>query len=209
MELVRTVKYEEELDPWFVREVAAQPGGEHIWDCLQCGTCSAICPVSIYMDRSPRKIIGLIRAGFRHEVLDSVSPWICTSCYSCTVECPAGIRITDIMYIVKRMAMQDGAYHRSIVPAIEEAFVAMVHRDGRLSEGRMGLKVATRSGLRNAFSLLPTAWKLMWRGRLRLLHRERMRDPTPLQRGLAELQRPSQGAAVREKPRAAARGATA
>lgn len=190
MELVRTVKYEEELDPEFAHEVAAQPGGEHIWDCLQCGTCSAICPVSIYMDRTPRKIIGLIRAGFRHEVLESISPWICTSCYSCTVECPAGIRITDIMYTVKRMAMMERTYNRFIVPAIEEAFVAMVYRDGRLSEGRMGLKVARRSGLRNALSLIPTAWKLMRRGRLRILHRERMRDPSPLRKGLAELQRP-------------------
>ncbi|HKZ48957.1 MAG TPA: 4Fe-4S dicluster domain-containing protein [Thermoplasmata archaeon] len=180
MEIHRQVKYEEELDPGFASAVAAEPGGEGIWDCLQCGTCSAICPVSVYMDRTPREIVGLVRAGFREEVLAAVSPWICTSCYACTVECPAGIRITDIMYIVKRMAMKEGIRHRFVIPAIEEAFVEMVRRHGRLTEGRMGIKVAWKSGLRNAASMVPVAWKLLRKDRLKILRAERMRDPASL-----------------------------
>lgn len=180
MSVVRTVKYEEELDPTFATRVASEPGGERIWDCIQCGTCSAICPVSIYMDRTPRRIIGLIRAGFTEEVLGSLSIWICTSCYACTVECPEKIRITDIMYVAKRMAMKESRYHRFVVPAVEEAFVRMVRRNGRLTEGRMGIKVVSKSGLRATLGMVPVAWKLWRKGRLRLLHIERMEDPGSL-----------------------------
>ncbi len=187
------VKYEERLDPAFADEVARQPGGERIWDCIQCGTCSAVCPVSVYMDLTPRRIIGMIRAGFRHEVLSAVSPWICTSCYACTVECPETIRITDIMYIVKRMAMRESEYHRFVVPAIEEAFIQMVCKNGRLTESRMGLKVARKSGLRYTAAMVPIAWRLMRKDRLRPLHVERMPDAESLRTALAGL-RGSRGA---------------
>ena len=188
MSIVRTVKYEEELDPTFATRVASEPGGERIWDCIQCGTCSAICPVSIYMDRTPRRIIGLIRAGFTEEVLGSLSIWICTSCYACTVECPEKIRITDIMYVAKRMAMKESRYHRFVVPAVEDAFVHMVRKNGRLTEGRMGIKVVSKSGLRAAMRMVPVAWKLMRKGRLRLLHVERMEDPGSLRVVLGALE---------------------
>ena len=190
MEVVRTVKYEEELDAGFANQVAAEPGGEAIWSCLQCGTCSAICPVSIYMDRTPRRIIGLIRGGFRDEVLGSLSIWICTSCYACTVECPEKIRITDIMYIAKRMAMKESSYHRFVVPAVEEAFVQMVRKNGRLTESRMGLKVVRKSGIRSAFAMVPIAWRLMRKHRMHFLAKERMEDPASLRTVLDALQRP-------------------
>ena len=188
LEVVRTVKYEEELDPSFANRVAAEPGGEAIWSCLQCGTCSAICPVSIYMDRTPRRIIGLIRGGFRDEVLGSLSIWICTSCYACTIECPEKIRITDIMYIVKRMAIRQSSYHRFVVPAVEEAFVKMVRRNGRLTESRMGVKVVRKSGLRSALRMLPIAWRLLRKHRMQLLGVERMEDPASLRVILDALQ---------------------
>jgi heterodisulfide reductase subunit C len=180
LDVVRTVKYEEELDSGFANQVALEPGGEAIWNCLQCGTCSAICPVSVYMDRTPRRIIGLIRGGFRDEVLGSLSIWICTSCYACTVECPEKIRITDIMYIAKRMAMKESSYHRFVVPAVEEAFVKMVRKNGRLTESRMGIQVVRKSGVRSALAMLPIAWKLNRKHRMRFLHVERMEDPASL-----------------------------
>ncbi len=180
MDVVRTVKYEEELDADFTSQVAAEPGGEAILDCLQCGTCSAICPVSVYMDKTPRRIIGLMRAGFRDEVLGSLSIWICTSCYACTVECPEKIRITDIMYIAKRMAMRESSYHRFVVPAVEEAFVKMVRKNGRLTESRMGITVVRKSGLRAGLAMLPIAWRLVRKHRMGLLGVERMDDPASL-----------------------------
>ncbi len=188
LQVVRTVKYEEELDAGFASQVASEPGGGAIWDCLQCGTCSAICPVSVYMDKTPRRIIGLIRGGFRDEVLGSLSIWICTSCYACTVECPEKIRITDIMYIAKRLAMKESRYQNFIVPAVEEAFVKMVRKNGRLTESRMGIKVVRKSGLRSGLSMFPIAWRLMRKHRMSFFHVERMENPGSLRAVLDALE---------------------
>ena len=54
--------------------------------CIQCGTCSATCPVAEFMDYSPREIIEMIRGNFKKEVLSSNTIWYCASCYHCTVK---------------------------------------------------------------------------------------------------------------------------
>ncbi|HZP02835.1 MAG TPA: 4Fe-4S dicluster domain-containing protein, partial [Terriglobia bacterium] len=82
------VKYEVERDPDFARWVTGVIGGERIRNCIQCGLCSASCPLSPYMDYTPRRLIHMAREGFKRDVLQSFTIWLCTSCYSCTVECP-------------------------------------------------------------------------------------------------------------------------
>jgi len=73
---------EEDRDPDFAKAVARTLGGEKLFECIQCGTCTGICPVSEYMDHTPRQIIGLARQGFRREVLSSRTIWLCASCYA-------------------------------------------------------------------------------------------------------------------------------
>src|ERR1700690_1813762 len=87
------IKYESELDRTFGERIARLAYGENLFGCIQCGTCSGTCPMSTYMDFTPRKIIAMVRAGFRDEVLSNHTVWICASCYSCTVECPKSIKI--------------------------------------------------------------------------------------------------------------------
>ena len=75
----RTIKYEAELDHQFAVDIAGKPGGEQLYSCIQCGTCSATCPLSIYMDYTPRRIVAMTRAGFKEEVLNSFTIWLCSS----------------------------------------------------------------------------------------------------------------------------------
>ena len=58
------------------------------------------------MDYGPREVIGAFRAGMIDKVVKSNTIWLCTSCYYCTVRCPAGIKITDLMYELKRLGMK-------------------------------------------------------------------------------------------------------
>jgi len=67
--------------------------GNPINACIQCGTCSGTCPVANYMDQTPRRLIGMINADFKDDVLDCNTYWFCASCYHCTVRCPADIDI--------------------------------------------------------------------------------------------------------------------
>lgn len=39
-----------------------------------------------------RKIISIIKNGFKEEALKSFTIWLCASCYTCQVHCPAKIK---------------------------------------------------------------------------------------------------------------------
>ncbi|MBX3751302.1 MAG: 4Fe-4S dicluster domain-containing protein [Opitutaceae bacterium] len=131
----RTIKYESDRNVGFGRDVMRVPGCEQLENCIQCGTCSGVCPLSIYMDHSPRQVMALTRADFRDEVLRSHTIWLCASCYACTVECPQQIRITDIMYELKQRAIDAGIYPRRFpIPVLAHEFTHMVRKHGRITE---------------------------------------------------------------------------
>lgn len=68
--------------------------GERIRTCLQCATCSGICPFGYLMEYPPGKMISMMRANLFDKVLDSESVWMCISCYACTEVCPKKIPLT-------------------------------------------------------------------------------------------------------------------
>ena len=151
----RQVKYESELDPSFPRDILSMPGGENLRNCIQCGTCSSACPLSIYMDYTPRRIIAMARAGFRDEVLKSFTIWLCASCYECWVECPKNIEITDIMYTLKRRAIKEKVYPRRFrIPVLSEEFLDFIMKRGRNNEIRLIIRMYMKT---NPFMLLKNA----------------------------------------------------
>jgi len=115
-EMRRTMKLQRETDPAWAQEVASRPGCEGLFSCLGCGTCSGTCPLSIYMDLGPRRVIALVREGFREDALTSQTIWLCASCYSCDVECPCQIRLTDLMGSLKREAVRREIFPRRFDP---------------------------------------------------------------------------------------------
>lgn len=116
----------------FLGQVDDIPGGEKLRKCIQCGTCTGSCPVAYAMDISPREVIARFRAGDIESILRSRTIWICASCYNCTVRCPSGIKITDLLYALKRLGF-DQHIHPSRFPVfvLSESFVKMVNKYGR------------------------------------------------------------------------------
>ncbi len=142
----QTIKYDAERDRDFPRQIMAHPGGEKLYGCIQCGTCSATCPVSIYMDHTPRQLMALTRAGFKKDVLSSVTIWLCASCYACTVDCPKEIKITDIMYALKREAIREGVYPKRFpIPVLAREFFKMVRSRGRITESELVIRLYLRT----------------------------------------------------------------
>jgi Fe-S oxidoreductase len=68
--------------------------GERIRTCLQCGTCSGMCPFGYLMDFPPGRMLAALRAGLFDRVLEAETVWMCVSCYACTEMCPAQIPLT-------------------------------------------------------------------------------------------------------------------
>ena len=111
----------EELDPSFGEEVASLPGGENIRKCFACGTCSAGCPVTqIDEDYNCRKIIRQVLFGMREEVLKSPVIWFCMLCYRCYARCPQGVNFTDVMKVLRHMAVRDGFAPANMLADSEE-----------------------------------------------------------------------------------------
>jgi len=167
--LWKRVKYESEVDLGFASEIASIPGGEKIFSCIQCGTCSGTCPVSQYMDYTPRRIVAMIRAGFKQEVLSSFTNWLCASCYSCSVECPRGVKITDVMYTLKRMAIQERVYPlRFPIPVLAREFYNSVMKCGRNNEIRLTLKLFLKTSPLQLLKQTFLGLRLLRQGRLKL-----------------------------------------
>lgn len=140
--LRRTIKYESDRVIGFGREVMAVPGCEGLRDCIQCGTCSGVCPLSIYMDYTPRQVMELVRYDFKREVLASKTIWLCASCYACTTECPRQIRITDILYELKQRAIKERTYPKGMpIPVLAQEFSRMVRANGRITELLLVMKL--------------------------------------------------------------------
>ena len=68
--------------------------GERVRTCLQCGTCSGVCPFGYLMEYPPGRMVATLRAGLFDQVLDTESVWMCVSCYACAQECPSKIPLT-------------------------------------------------------------------------------------------------------------------
>jgi quinone-modifying oxidoreductase subunit QmoC len=170
------VAYQSNLDPQFGSLIASTPGGENLKNCIQCGTCSGACPVSPYMDYTPREIIALTRAGFKDQVLNCFTIWLCASCYSCTVECPQGIKVTDIMYALKRKAIQEKTHPKHFpIPILAREFCRTVSESGRNSESWVAGAMYLKSNPFKHITKGLFAAKLWLAGRMRL-RRERIKN---------------------------------
>jgi quinone-modifying oxidoreductase, subunit QmoC len=184
-EMKRKMKFQREADPNWAQQVAERPGCEGLFSCLQCGTCSGTCPLSIYMDFAPRRIIALVREGFREDALTCQSIWLCASCYSCAVHCPRQIRITDVMYSLKREALQHNLYpYRFPTPVLAQEFYELVRARGRSSEFWLVLRMALRTDPFQLFDMARTGWRLLRTGRL-TVRREKIERVHELQSELA------------------------
>ncbi len=169
IKLTRTIKYESDRAKGFGREVMSVPGCEQLETCIQCGTCSGVCPLSIYMDHTPRQVMELTRSDFKAEVLQSTTIWLCASCYACTVECPKQIRITDIMYELKQRAIHEGIYPRRFpIPVLAQEFYKMSHRHGRVTENFLATLMFLKTNALAALGMWRLGLNLLTRGRFPL-----------------------------------------
>ena len=187
MKIKRTIKYDADRVIGFGREIKSVTGCDQLSSCIQCGTCSGACPLSIYMDYSPRQVMALVRADFKNEVLRSQTIWLCASCYGCTVECPRQIRITDIMYALKQRAIKERVYPKKMpIPVLAKEFAQMVSRKGRITETPLVMRLFLRANWRAALKSWRLGLGLIRTGRFVIKH-ERIERQAELNAMLATI----------------------
>lgn len=91
------------VDPTLAAEVAAgarTPGGFDAGACLNCGICSATCPLGI--EGLPRRLFHHVLLGLTERVLaDTEAVYSCLLCAACEENCPAGVHITENVRLLR------------------------------------------------------------------------------------------------------------
>jgi Fe-S oxidoreductase len=79
-----------------------QFGARDMEICMQCGNCSASCPLSTGEDTFPRTVYRYLQLGLRDKLLSSPVPWLCYYCGECNKDCPRGAEPAETMMAARR-----------------------------------------------------------------------------------------------------------
>ena len=82
--------------------------------CFGCQTCTNVCPVVANYE-NPKEILGLLPhqimyaagLGVRDLAFGSNMLWDCTTCYQCQEQCPQGVKVTEVLYELKNLAIKN------------------------------------------------------------------------------------------------------
>ena len=122
--------------------------------------------------------------------MSSFTIWLCTSCYSCTVKCPREIKVTEVMYALKRKAIEEGAYPKRFpIPVLAREFHKMVRKNGRISESRLALEMMLRTNALKLLGMMGLGRKLM-RAKRFSIRTDRIKDTDEMNRFLDAMERP-------------------
>lgn len=82
-----------------------------VWYCLDCGKCSAVCPITRWETRqytSPRLLVEKAVQGHPDELLDDPLFWSCLTCKRCSELCPSGVYFSEFLRDARAMAQEKG-----------------------------------------------------------------------------------------------------
>jgi heterodisulfide reductase subunit C len=95
------------------RMLRASVQGNTFSYCFTCTTCSTACPVVHNFEKSkdslglvPHQIIRAAIIGIPDLIFSSNMLWYCLGCYECQEHCPQGVRVTDVFYELKNLAIK-------------------------------------------------------------------------------------------------------
>jgi heterodisulfide reductase subunit C len=130
-----------------LREQIKKLSGEDIGKCIQCGKCTAGCPVAVDMDYVPNQVMQLIRMNERECLLRANTFWFCAACQTCSARCPEDIDIAKIMNTLRRLA-EDEQINRQAkkIPQLNREFLDSIRMFGRVYELGMVMKYNLLTG---------------------------------------------------------------
>ncbi len=77
--------------------------------CLDCGKCTANCPISQYNEEfSPRKIINQAVLYNQNQVINNELIWSCLTCQMCSERCPSDVSFSQFIIDVRKEALNKG-----------------------------------------------------------------------------------------------------
>ena len=82
--------------------------------CYACENCSTVCPVvenyenpQTVLKLLPHQIMRSLGMGLKDLAMGSAMLWNCLTCYQCQEHCPQGVKVTDVLYELKNLAVKE------------------------------------------------------------------------------------------------------
>ncbi|MBW1689197.1 MAG: 4Fe-4S dicluster domain-containing protein [Deltaproteobacteria bacterium] len=84
--------------------------------CFGCQTCTNVCPVVANYE-NPKEALGMLPHQIMYALGLSIKDlafgsnmlWDCVTCYQCQEQCPQGVKVTEVLYELKNLAIQSVA----------------------------------------------------------------------------------------------------
>ncbi len=90
-----------------VTDIIREAGSGTFAVCMQCGTCTSVCPWNLVASYSPRTLIRLVSLGL--EGFEGDSLWNCVTCHTCVERCPRGVEIADVVRATRSVVISMGS----------------------------------------------------------------------------------------------------
>ena len=84
--------------------------------CINCGTCTAICPAAEFYQYDPRQIVDIVQSKDDEEIeklLKSETIWYCGECMSCITRCPRKNAPGLVIMALRNLSMELGHFVES------------------------------------------------------------------------------------------------
>lgn len=110
---------------------------EGLKSCINCGTCTAICPAAEFYDYDPRVIAEKVQTkndAVIEELLKSDVIWYCGECMSCKTRCPRG-NTPGLIIMALRSLSQDLGYFTESEKGRQMLFIKRTVGDWLLNHG--------------------------------------------------------------------------
>lgn len=138
-----------------------------IYNCYQCGKCTAGCPLSDVFEYKPNQIIRLVQSGRIDSIIKSNSIFLCLSCEICSSRCPQDVHIATIMNYIRNEAWKADIFKIKSISRFYRMFLRIVGRTGRSFEPGLLMSLNFLSG--RLFNDMDLALDILKKRKIRLL----------------------------------------
>lgn len=81
-----------------------QLSGSKLNQCMQCGSCSAVCSLAPAERPFPRKEMIAAGWGLKDKLIGNVDVWLCHQCGDCSTYCPRDVKPADVISVVRQQS---------------------------------------------------------------------------------------------------------
>ncbi len=112
---------------------------EKVNECIYCGSCSSLCPITIAGYDHNKRLFKLVTIGSR-EALEVDIPWLCNACGCCAEVCPKKIDSREVYFAIRRLQVEKLRVPESFLNELREIYAqGELHASSSSKERRKAL----------------------------------------------------------------------